>query len=489
MRYALDDNGAKIEPSHSGQKAKCILCKGTVIGKCGEIYVWHWQHQNDRVCDPWKEHETEWHRNWKAKFPIDWQEVIIENYYEKHIADIKTADGTVIEFQNSSISSGTIRVRENFYRDMIWVVNAITFKDKFKKLSLVQLSLRTIEREYYKELKYLEDSYKADLKRIAQINKKSEQEINRKIGIIKSRTNSVDKLQEILINHETFTNEVIKKWSEEDMYWGDETYDVANKINPESKRQLVSIPEKKKELHDEIKSLESGLQKINNLDDFEIEGKLFKILPYSNLPAESFPRARAILKKTKNSLFQEIVSFKTESEFKSYKYRQDQFDFAVDPTNGISNYHKKIDGVKISIHNLDMQLQELKNSIAENLVIHLKSKIQDLESQIHSLNIELDDLIEENGKQEIQQMIDLLEKEKEFTKAKKEIEKVKNQDIFKAMRKKKGFYLLNWKHERKSWKAASKTIYFDLGESNLYELINDDLLKRIDKSAFIERYL
>src|SRR5690606_8708653 len=165
------------------------------------------------------------------------------------------------------------------------------------------------------------------------------------------------------------------------------------------------------------------------------------------------------------------------------------FDFAVDPTNGISNYHKKIDGVKISIHNLDMQLQELKNSIAENLVIHLKSKIQDLESQIHSLNIELDDLIEENGKQEIQQMIDLLEKEKEFTKAKKEIEKVKNQDIFKAMREKKGFYLLNWKHERKSWKAASKTIYFDLGESNLYELINDDLLKRIDKSAFIERYL
>lgn len=154
MRFALDDNGVKIGPSHSGQKAKCVLCKGTVIGKCGEIYVWHWQHQNDRVCDPWKEHETEWHRNWKGKFPIDWQEVIIENYYEKHIADVKTSDGTVIEFQNSSISSDTIRVRENFYRDMIWVVNAITFKDNFKKLSLVQLSLRTIEREYYKELKY-----------------------------------------------------------------------------------------------------------------------------------------------------------------------------------------------------------------------------------------------------------------------------------------------------------------------------------------------
>ena len=489
MRYALDENSNKREPTFSGQKAKCIFCGGTLIGKCGDIYIWHWQHQNDRVCDSWKEHETEWHRNWKAKFPIDQQEVIIKNVYEKHIADVLTADGTVIEFQNSSISTDTIRVRENFYGNMIWVVNATTFKGNFNKLSLVQLSLRTIEREYYNELKYLENSYKAELKKIAQINKKSEQEISRKITSIKSKTNSINKLQEILIDYAAFTNEVIKKWSEEDMYWGDETYDVANKIAAESKRQLVSIPEKKKELHNEIKSLEISLQEIDKLDDFEIEGKLFKILPYSNLSPESFPRTIAILKKTRTSLFQEIVSFKTESEFKSYKYRQDQFDFAVDPTHRLKTIIKKVEDVKKSIQNLDMQLQELQKSIAENLVIHLKNKIQDLESQIRSLDIELDDLIEENGKQEIQQMIDLSEKEKDFTKAKNEIDKVKNQDCFKVMREKKGLYLLNWKHERKSWKVANKTVYFDTGESYLFELINDDLLKKIDKNAFIERYL
>ena len=78
MRFAYDDNGTRIKPSYSGQKAKCPLCEGTLIGKCGEIYAWHWQHIHDRDCDPWKEHETEWHRKWKAKFPEDWQEVIIE---------------------------------------------------------------------------------------------------------------------------------------------------------------------------------------------------------------------------------------------------------------------------------------------------------------------------------------------------------------------------------------------------------------------------
>src|SRR6266496_6003247 len=100
MRFGYDEHKRRIRPTFSGQKATCPLCNGNMIGKCGEIYVWHWQHHHDRNCDPWKEHETDWHRKWKAKFPNDWQEVIIENNDEKHIADIKTEDGVVIEFQN-----------------------------------------------------------------------------------------------------------------------------------------------------------------------------------------------------------------------------------------------------------------------------------------------------------------------------------------------------------------------------------------------------
>lgn len=121
------------------------MCGGTIIGKCGEIYAWHWQHHKDRECDPWQEHETEWHQKWKANFPDDWQEVIIKSNEEKHIADVKTAGGLVLEFQNSSISSTTIKIREAFYQNMIWVVNARTFKDNFKIRSVVSSRLRSIE--------------------------------------------------------------------------------------------------------------------------------------------------------------------------------------------------------------------------------------------------------------------------------------------------------------------------------------------------------
>mgnify|MGYP000669292942 CR=1 FL=1 len=60
-------------------------------------------------CDSWKENETEWHREWKGIFPIDWQEVIINKNDQIHRADIKTPNGLVVEFQNSSISSTDVK--------------------------------------------------------------------------------------------------------------------------------------------------------------------------------------------------------------------------------------------------------------------------------------------------------------------------------------------------------------------------------------------
>jgi competence CoiA-like predicted nuclease len=138
MQFGHDENKIRIKPTFSGQRATCPLCSGTIIGKCGDIYVKHWQHHLDIECDSWKEHETVWHRQWKAKFPDDWQEVIIKNNEETHIADIKTARGLVIEFQNSPISPATIEIRENFYVDMIWIVNAIKFKHNLKLKSAIE---------------------------------------------------------------------------------------------------------------------------------------------------------------------------------------------------------------------------------------------------------------------------------------------------------------------------------------------------------------
>lgn len=100
------------------QKALCPICNEEVISKCGSIKIWHWSHKSNKDCDNWWEPETEWHINWKNEFPKECQEIIIG----KHRADIKT-NYTIIELQNSSISTKEIQEREEFYKNMIWLLN------------------------------------------------------------------------------------------------------------------------------------------------------------------------------------------------------------------------------------------------------------------------------------------------------------------------------------------------------------------------------
>jgi hypothetical protein len=77
-----------------------------------------------RRCDNWWEPETPWHREWKNRFPPAWREVIQHaSDGEKHIADIRSPSGKVIEFQHSRLKPDERRAREAFYGDMFWVVD------------------------------------------------------------------------------------------------------------------------------------------------------------------------------------------------------------------------------------------------------------------------------------------------------------------------------------------------------------------------------
>lgn len=87
--------------------------------------LWHWAHKSREHCDRWWESETEWHRAWKNLFPVEWQEVVHtdDTSNEKHIADIKTPRGLVLEFQHSPISPEEMKSREDFYKNMAWIVD------------------------------------------------------------------------------------------------------------------------------------------------------------------------------------------------------------------------------------------------------------------------------------------------------------------------------------------------------------------------------
>jgi len=120
MRFAQKE-GKRILPNPLEKDAFCPLCNNPVLGKCGDIKIWHWAHKNLCECDSFAEPETEWHLNWKDNFPTDCQEVIINH----HRADVKIKD-IVIEFQNSIISSEQIIERESFYGQMKWMINGET---------------------------------------------------------------------------------------------------------------------------------------------------------------------------------------------------------------------------------------------------------------------------------------------------------------------------------------------------------------------------
>lgn len=130
MKFALV-NGERAEATETGLRGACQECQGLMIAHCGikRKRIWHWKHYRKSLyC--WHEKETAWHRAWKDCFPKDWQEQIhIDGANgERHIADIKTANGVVIEFQHSPMDPKEGQKRELFYKNMAWVVDGITRK-------------------------------------------------------------------------------------------------------------------------------------------------------------------------------------------------------------------------------------------------------------------------------------------------------------------------------------------------------------------------
>lgn len=118
----------------------------------------HWAHSRDRLCDPWWENETPWHRAWKAEFPEGCREIArTAPDGEVHRADVITATGIVVEIQNSPISDAERTSREDFYGNMIWIVNGSTFRDRFHILT----ALPDPESEIAKDLVWYRETHKS----------------------------------------------------------------------------------------------------------------------------------------------------------------------------------------------------------------------------------------------------------------------------------------------------------------------------------------
>jgi competence protein CoiA len=135
MKFALVC-GKRTEAT-KGARAVCPNpnCNAELIAKCGQFRPNHWAHKSKRNCDQWWEPETDWHRSWKNKYPVEWQEKFLSDdvTHEIHVADIRTIHGLVIEFQHSHIDPAERTTREKFYKNMVWLVDGTRLKRDYSR--------------------------------------------------------------------------------------------------------------------------------------------------------------------------------------------------------------------------------------------------------------------------------------------------------------------------------------------------------------------
>lgn len=133
MLYAINNNGDKVRPNKTGERAIDPFCKLPVLSKCGENYIHHWAFIEKPVGVNYKP-MTQWHYEWQLHFNKESVEIRVDN----NIADVKTEGGTVIEFQNSPISLENIKQREQTYgKSMVWVLNGSEYGIKIKNTNQI----------------------------------------------------------------------------------------------------------------------------------------------------------------------------------------------------------------------------------------------------------------------------------------------------------------------------------------------------------------
>lgn len=122
MLYAISTTGELIRPSlqedhatdpYSGQIARGVYTEGQR----------HWRLQEGNY-DGWAFPDGVWNLEWKLKFPKTLVEISVQGNTEKHVADVRTNTGLVLNFQARSLDEKQLKQREVFFGQMLWIFKA-----------------------------------------------------------------------------------------------------------------------------------------------------------------------------------------------------------------------------------------------------------------------------------------------------------------------------------------------------------------------------
>jgi competence CoiA-like predicted nuclease len=482
------DQGRKRVPPSPGATAICQICAESLIAKCGEIYTWHWSHKIDRDCDPWKEHETEWHRRWKNRFPFEWQEVpMSDEYGERHAADVKTDSGLVIEFQNSSISTSTIKVREEFYGNMVWVINAESFKDNFRLGSVVKRKVREFEAEEKDPFVPLEEEYKEKIDELAKVIKEKDDQIKPLFERIKTNREKLERFNAILIDIGAFSDRMLKSWIN-DSYIEYDLNPIINSVEATYGKKLKSLKPSWKELQEKLRIQQNNLSILRSLPDKEIDGKLLKVVPFEYVTTSNYRQVKLITKESFNTLFLEVKAMATELDFNRLQYTHSQYFFVLDLNENIRAHEESIVILKEQLKDLEDYVPSVRSKVEELLTTNLQNIISRIEKDILTDDEQWDGFLAEQGDLQIKKGTLEMRMADEVPIARQEIVQDIKDRKFSFMREMKGRYYFQWKHERRTWQVANEPIYFDVGESYLFKKVSDNLVVKVTIEDFMKTY-
>lgn len=476
MLAAKDKYGDKVNPWKGGS-AFCPFCGGNVIAACGDINVHHWRHDAATNCDPWGEPETEWHRQWKAKFPENWREFIITRNDEKHIADLKTQSGLVVEFQNSSISNTTIQIREAFYGTMIWVINADKFKDNFEIRSLVRSKLRENELKHNTYYSYNSGDEDDLLEYDREIDK-----LEHEVGVV---NHSLENVERKIREYEVYSSNI--DIAVKELFKSEYLYNVLRDFKS---GYISDIKKTKTEIlktQEEIKSIEEKLHQIEALTRFKSSGyEEYRVVDFSMVSSENFNKCKVVRTESIATIFPEIIELNSESNFRWYAGKSNTYTLIVDPTEKLNSLQYQIEEANQSNRRLERQKDEKLLNLKEELKKWLKEqsnneteKISQYQNKIQELRCE----IEQCHKDKERRRLEILKENEELE---QELESEKTKEEIRIKRTYKGKYSYYWKHRRKSWDYASAPLFLDFG-SHIFEVLTDSQLRKMDTQDFIAK--
>lgn len=480
MLKALDENKNNIYPKKGGI-GFCPNCGAVVKAYCGEIYTHHWRHLESQHCDDWGEAESDWHRAWKNNFPFDWQEVIIKENGEQHIADVRNSLGIVLELQNSSISSETIRIRERFYGYMIWLINANDFSDNFQIYSEVKAQLRYIESSYSYEEERLIGEVEQDGKVMGQKEKLAEKEW--KLTKEESKSKRIGAIIEDLEQRKGNLDDSLNSLMESKFYiWNSHI-----EYKPKYKRNLEENDSKLKKLEEQRDGIIVKLEKLNSLKACTLRGfEQYKYINSSKLEPHYYQDCCLLDKSSDKSLFPEVIYFKSEWDFKQ-SANNPKCHLLLNPSSLIESLNKEMGGVESEMKDIKEANQNLMDQMKSDYFNYLQQQLELKKNEIKSIEASINSI-----KSDIGNLVVKVEQAKEEARIRnsnsiKALAKRKEKDQWNVKKKYKGLYGYHWKYRRKSWDYASAPIFLDFGQ-HIFKVVDENTLRKLSIEEFIATY-